>query len=243
MSLLALLAWLFSRVVPFAGPETLDQIVTMALNIGILFSITVGFLMFKTLTRRTGLDEHIAVELNKIRRIYHLSLHMKKAQPALGDWFGRIRNAIVTYLQSFEGHSFESYEKGNPLFRAVTYAVYSLPSLNEPYNTELYASLLEASSSVTEARENIRSKKSDHIGRFQWFVVIIIALVFGTLILATTPANDFLLRNLGAVVMFCLFLVLQLIYEHDRDNAVRVHALAEKYLHDLRALESAQTEY
>lgn len=243
MLVLALIAWLISRVVPYAGPEALDQIITMALNIGILFSITVGFLMFKTLTRRTGLDESIAVELNKIRRMYHLSLNMKKAQPALGDWFGRIRNAIIIYLQSFEGRSFSSYEKGNPLFRAITYAIYGLPSFNEPYSPELYNSLLHATSSATEARENIRSKKSDHIGRFSWFVVIIISLVFGALILATTPHSDFLLRNLGAIVMFCLFLVLQLIYEHDRDNAVRVHALAEKYLHDLRALESAQTEY
>lgn len=242
MVFLAVLAIVISRVVPYAGPDALDHIAPRALNIGILFSMTVGFLMFKTLSRRTALDEHIAVELNKIRRIYHLSLHMKKAQPALTDWFTRVRGSIITYLKSFESHTFEGYEKGNPLFRAVTYTVYGLPSLGEPYNEQIYTSLLNATSDVTEARENIRSKKGDYIGRFAWFVVIVISLVFGGLIIASTPDSP-LLKDVGAAVMFCLFLVLQLIYEHDHDNAVRVRALAKKYLHDLESLENAQTEY
>ena len=242
MAFLAVLAYVISRIVPYAGPESIDHIAPRALNLGILFSMTVGFLMFKTLTRRTALDEHIAVELNKIRRIYHLSLNLKKAQPALTDWFTRVRGAIITYLQSFESHTFKGYEKGNPLFRAVTYAVYGMPSLNEPYNGELYMSLLNATSEVTEARENIRSKKGDYIGRFAWFVVIVISLVFGGLIIASTP-DDILLKNVGAAVIFCLFLVLQLIYEHDKDNTVRVKALADKYLNDMKALENAQTDY
>jgi hypothetical protein len=240
--LLGILAYGISRAIPYAGADSLDHITPLALNIGILFSITTGFLMFKTLSRRTALDEHIAVELNKVRRIYHLALHLKKQQPALTDWFTRVRTSIITYLKSFEGKTFEGYEKGNPLFRAVTYAVYSLPSLNEPYNPEIFGSLMTATSEVTEARENIRSKKGDYIGRFSWFVVIVIALIFGLLIIASTP-NDELLRNLGAAVMFALFLVLQLIYEHDHDNGVRVRALAAKYANDLKALENAQTEY
>ena len=242
MALLGVLSIVISRVVPYAGPVALDHIAPRALNIGILFSMTVGFLMFKTLSRRSNLDEYIAVELNKIRRIYHLSLNMKKAQPALTDWFTRVRGGIITYLQSFESHQFKGYERGNPLFRAVTYAVYGLPSLGEPYNQELYTSILDATSDATEARENIRSKKGDYIGRFAWFVVIVISLVFGSLIIASTP-DVVLLKNVGAAVMFSLFLVLQLIYEHDRDNAVRTKALADKYLNDLKALENAQTDY
>lgn len=240
--LIGLLAYAISRLVPYVEQGAIDHITPLALNIGILFSITTGFLMFKTLGRRTALDEHIAVELNKIRRIYHLSLHLKKQQPALTDWFTRVRGAIITYLKSFENKTFEGYEKGNPLFRAVTYAVYGLPTLNEPYVPELYSALLKATSEVTEARENIRSKKGDYIGRFSWFVVILIALVFGMLIIASTPENE-LLRNLSAAVMFSLFLVLQLIYEHDHDNGVRVRALAAKYANDMKALENAQTEY
>jgi hypothetical protein len=160
----------------------------------------------------------------------------------LETWFERIRNAIITYLKSFEGQTFASYEKGNPLFRAVTYGVYTLPSLNEPYNTELYEGILQTTNEATEARENIRSKKNDYIGRFAWFVVIIISLIFSIMIMAFTP-HDALLRAIAAGVIFCLFLVIQLIYEHDRDGSVRERFLAKKYLHDLQALESAQTEY
>lgn len=242
LGFLALGAWLFARIIPYAGPDSLDFVAPRAVDLSILFSITVGFLMYKTLNRRTALDEHIALELNKVRRIFHLSFYIRRASPELDDWFQRIRSAIIDYLEAFRSHGFEYYQKGNPLFRAITYTIYSLPSRGKAYNNELFNALMMASGQATEAREYIRSKKADLIGRFPWMVVIVISLAFGAFIAASTPHDSFL-RTVVALTIFCLFLVLQLIAEHDRDNAPRERALAKRYLDDLKAIETAQTEY
>ena len=236
---LALLAWGISRAIPYAGPESLEYIAPRAASLGILFSITVGFLMFKTLNRREALDEHIALELNKIRRIHHLAQYLMEAHGHLAPWFGQIREGIVNYLRSFEERTFADYEEGGPLFRDITYPIYGLPSLGKEYNRELYEALLFTSNQATEAREHIRLSKNDRIGRFSWFVVIVISLVFSWLVIASMPYDTFL-RDVGAGIIFCLFLVLQLIHEHDRVNVVRDKGLAAKYLDDLQAIETAQ---
>jgi len=235
---LGALAWGISRSVPYVGPGSLDYIAPRAQSLGILFSITVGFLMYKTLNRRVALDEHIALELNKIRRIHHLAQYLMEAHGHLASWFGQIREGIVEYLRSFEERSFSNYEEGGPLFRSITYPIYSLPSLGKDYNAELYDALLLTTNQATEARERIRLSKNDRIGRFSWFVVIIISLVFSGLIIAATPYES-LLRDVGAMVIFCLFLVLQLIHEHDRPNQIRDRGLSAKYLDDLQTIETS----
>lgn len=237
---LGLLAWGISRAIPFAGPDALQYIAPRAESLGILFSITVGFLMFKTLNRRAALDEHIALELNKVRRIHHLAQYLMEAHGHLAPWFGQVREGIMQYLRSFEERTFDEYELGGPLFRNITYPVYSLPSLGKDYNAELYEALLTTTNQATEARERIRLSKNDFIGRFSWFVVIVISLVFGGLIITSTPYDAFL-RDVGAAIIFCLFLVLQLIHEHDRRNIVRDKGLAAKYLDDLQAIETAHS--
>lgn len=242
VAVLALLAWSVAELVPYAGPGALDYIAPRAANLGILFSITVGFLMYKTLTRRTDMDGYIAVELNKIRRIFHLAMHLAKAEPKLAPWFGQIRGAVQRYLESFREHRFLRYEAGNPLFRSVTYAVYGLPATRLPYNMDLYNALLAATSQATEARENIRSKKADYIGRFPWIVVGTVALSFSAIIITSTPAIGHL-RLVDAVVTFCSLLVLQLIWEEERDNSMEDRVMAERYLADLAAMEKAQSEY
>jgi hypothetical protein len=70
-------------------------------------------------------------------------------------------------------------------------------------------------------------------------VVIIVSLVFSTIILMATPMNP-LLRMVGGLVIFCLFLVLQLIYEHDNANERRDRVWAHRYVKDLDSLDHAE---
>ena len=228
------IAWL----VPYAGSDALDYIGPRAVNLGILFSITIGFLMYKSLTRRSDMDNYIALELNKIRRLYHLSLHIKKAQPAAQVWFTAVRGAIREYLGLFRTITFHEYDLGNPIFRAITYAIYSLPGQVREYDHDLYQSLLAATADVTLAREYIRAKKDDQISWFSWEVVIFISLAFSVIITAATPAQ-LVLRGIGALVIACLYLVLQLIYEHDMPNSLRDRAWAARYAADLKSLDHA----
>ena len=225
--------------VPYAGSQSLDYIAPRAVNVGILFSIVVGFLMYKSLARRSDIDNSISLELNKIRRMYHLARHIAKAQPAADSWYSAVRGSIREYLGLFRTLSLHDYILGNAAFRSVTYTVYSLPSAVKEYDAQLYTSLLEATGEATEAREFIRAKKDDQISWFSWIVVVFISLTFAVLIIMATP-HVLLLRLVGAFVILCLFLVLQLIYEHDRVNSQRDRGWAVQYLDNLTSLDRAE---
>src|SRR5512134_1140208 len=73
MLLLILVAAFIALRVPYVGEGALEFVSPRVVNLGVLFSITVGFLMYRSLNRRSELDHYIALELNKIRRIYHLA--------------------------------------------------------------------------------------------------------------------------------------------------------------------------
>jgi hypothetical protein len=227
-----------ARYIPYAGSVALDFIAPRAVNLGILFSITIGFLMYKSLSRRSDMDNYIALELNKIRRMYHLALHIKKAQPAAAEWFAAVRGAVREYLGLFRTATFHEYDLGNSIFRSITYAIYSLPGQIREYNQDLYQSLLTAAADATLAREYIRAKKDDQVSLFSWEVVIFISLAFSVIIIAATPLQ-LVARGIGATVIFCLFLVLQLIYEHDKANSLRDRAWASRYVTDLESLDHA----
>lgn len=238
MLVVALLAAFIAMRVPFAGETPLRFIAPRAENLGFLFSITVGFLMYKSLNRRSDLDHYISLELNKIRRIYHLARHIAIASSEAQAWLAAVRGGIREYLGLFRAFSFREYQLGNPIFRSITYAIYSLPSQVKNYDRELYQSLLEATGQATEAREFIRAKKDDRVSLFSWIVVGLISLIFSCIVIAATPYEP-LLRVVGALAIFCLFLVLQLIYEHDRANTLRDRVWAQRYVSDLVSLDHA----
>jgi hypothetical protein len=239
MIVIAAIAYAIAQSVPFLGPKAQDFIAPRAVNVGILFSMTVAFLMHKSLTRRSDIDNYISLELNKVRRMYHLARHIAKADAKAETWYRAVTGAIHEYLGLFRTITFRQYEMGSPLFRSITYAVYALPTQTTRYNTQLYDSLLEAAGQATEAREFIRAKKDDTVSLFSWIVVIVVSLVFGIIILTATPQEP-LLRLVGALTIFCLFLVLQLIFEHDRANERRDQAWAHRYVTDLESLDHAE---
>lgn len=215
--------------VPTAPPRLTDFFYSHAFNLGVLYAITIGFLMSLTLSRRQLIEEYIALELNKIRRLYHLAYHLRKAQPKLDAWFKRLHKEIEAYLHSFRKISFGEYERGNLLFRKATYTVYELPSLGIAYNQDLYGALLDAASTATEAREFIRSKKDHHIGRFQWLVTVIITITFCVTIAVFTP-SDLWTRITSLFAIFCVFLTLQLVFEYDRSNERKHRYIAKLYV-------------
>lgn len=215
--------------VPTAPERLTDFFYAHAFNLGVLYAITIGFLMSLTLSRRQLIEEYIALELNKIRRLYHLSYHLRKAQPKLDTWFKRLQKEIEQYLRSFRKVSFARYEKGNVAFRKATYLIYELPSLGIPYNQDLYGALLETTATATEAREFIRSKKDHHIGRFQWMVTVVITVTFCLTIAVFTPA-DFWARITSLFAIFCVFLTLQLVFEYDRSNERKHRYIAKLYV-------------
>lgn len=224
------LSALSSMYIPYFGTFEFDDYLSFnSVNTGILYAIVIGFLMMIAMNRRNQFDEHISLELNKLRRIYHLAKHIKETSPEAAAWFKKVDKALTDYHRAFEKRDFFNYEEGNILNRKITYAVYQLPKVAPTYNPELYNSLLEATASLTEARERINSIKDASIGYFQWFSTATITLLFGFIVVAASPYELFPRLVTGAV-LFNLFLMVQLIYEYDRANPKKRKYYAALYL-------------
>lgn len=208
----------FATFIPYYGGEALDGFFSFnAVNIGILYAITIGFLMMLAINRKQAMDSYISMELNKLRRMYHLAKHLHDVTPGTDKWFNTMDKAITAYLRAFKQRDFSQYERGNPLHRKITYAIYEFPQVTSKYNVELYSSLLDAAASTTEAREYIRSTNDASIGYFQWFVTLSTTTVFAFIIAAASPL-EILTRTIAGTVIFCLLLMIQLLYEYDRAN-------------------------
>jgi hypothetical protein len=221
---------------PIAGLE--DFFGFHAINVGVLYAIIIGFIMSLSLSRKHELMEYILLELNKLRRMHHIALHLSKADASLQIWFTLVRDRIREYLGLFRHMPFHDYANGNAVFRRLTYTIYDLPQQSAAYNHQLYEALLEAAGSATEAREHIRAKKDDDIGYFQWGVILFVAIVFSVIIAAGTPLETYH-RTVSGIVIFCLFLALQLIYEYDQSNDKKQSYLTGLYLQNLENIEKA----
>ncbi len=234
----------FVRAIPFLTERTeiFDFFSNQVVNMGILYAIIVGFLMSIALQRKQALDEYISLELNKVRRIFHLGKHLAVQNPKLKKWFTELQTALSDYAGLFCSEDFSSYELGNPLFRKVTYAIYRLPKMGGgTYNSDLYRSLLDTAASATEARENIRARREQSIGFFQWIVIILIALTLSAILVASTP-DDPMSRVVTTAVVFNLFLVLHLLYEFDIPNTKMNRARAGEYAHNLHEIDQCPPE-
>lgn len=234
--ILLIFSLFFVLIVPLFGVGAQDFYINNLNYLGFLYAILMGFLMSIAIQRRRSLDEYISQELHGIRRMYHLALHMTKEQPELAMWLKKLKEDMDGYMSMFREVSFHVYERGNDLFRGVTYTVYSLPTLGIMYNTDLYRALLNASAKTTEARQYIRSKKNQYIGYFQWTVILVITFTFAW-ILASAMPNTTNAQVVTAVIIFNILLVLDLLYEYDRFNDKKLRLLADMYANNLANVE------
>ncbi len=229
---LAAMSLLIVLIVPFLGEGLVGFLENHTLNLGILYAIIVGFIMSIVTNRRQTLENNVHLELNKIRRIYHLSLHLKKTNASLTGWYEDVRAALRIYLTRFKDARFLAYAGGDKQFRRVTYALYGLPAVEKEYNGDLYGALLDAAASATEAREAVHAALDPVIGRFQWFALLLVTFSFCMSFAAMTPTSP-LERALSTTFIFTLFFVLDLLYEYDRPNEIMQNHLAALYINDL----------
>ncbi|MFA5947287.1 MAG: hypothetical protein WC813_04695 [Patescibacteria group bacterium] len=229
-------ALLISLFIPYLGDTELDQyLYSSAVNIGILYAMVVGFLMMIVINRKQALDGQISLELNKLRRIYHLGKHVSTGKEGGATWFKILDKALTDYLKAFGKRDFSEYDAGNALHRKITYAVYALPDYVQDYVSELYTSLLEATGEVTEARERLHSLKDASIGNFQWIVTISMTLIFGLLLAIDSPLT-FLTRFITFALLFNLSLMIQLIYEYDQMNDKKRRFYSQLYTDNVKSM-------
>jgi len=236
IALIALAVFTAAYIFREPDPETAEFFSFHARNIAVLYAILVGFIASEVISRRLRLDEYVALELNKIRRLYHLSYHLSLANDGLKEWFQGIEVAIIKYLLLFKETPLTEYAKGSAAFRNVTYGIYSLPSDKLKKSAALYNNLLDTAAEATEARQFVKNTlANNYVGRFAWFILLIVTMTFGYFIIGTTPNTPAHKLATGFVIMN-LFLILQLIFEYGRINKRKARFYSSLYLDDLESL-------
>ncbi len=207
-------------------------------NLGVIYAITVAFLMSISIGRRRSLQEMVLLELNKVRRINHLAKNIVLQQPELQSWYDELHVSLEKYLEFFRDHDLGHYEESNRLFRRVTYLVYSLPQRQAENNGQLYGELLDTTGSATEAREYVGNLIAPSVGGFQLGAVLVISLALGILSSAASPMV-FTSRLGAALTNFCTFLVLEIFYDYEFMAGKKKREMADQYVENLQQLVEA----
>lgn len=236
LGLIALAVFTAAYLIQQPNPQMADFFSFHARNIALLYAILVGFIASEVISRRLRLDEYVALELNKIRRMYHLSYHIFLANPSLKSWFQDIENDIIEYLVIFRDTPLTEYDKGSAAFRSITYAIYSLPTEKLKRSDDLYKALLDTTAQATESRQLIKNTlTNNYVGHFAWVILLVVTVTFGYFIIGATP-NTLPHKFATAFVVFNLFLILQLIFEYGRINRRKAKFYSSLYLADLESL-------
>jgi hypothetical protein len=199
----------------------------------ILFAVIFGMFTFAAVDRRQRLKEAIAVELNKLRRIYHLGKNLGSA-PYLRGWFTDLHGYVYNYLSAFDHASLADYDRANPLFRKLAYHIYTVPELKEVKDQVLYNELLEASSLVSDARGKVFALHQSRFSKRHWSEL---ALVLAVFIFCTVAATTNTTRFFSGGILSLGLLLALFFFTHDVWTKEGDRLLAKEYLRNIARLE------
>jgi len=131
----ALIAFVLSFAVSQLWTPGRDPVYGIAA--AVIVSILFAAVFARTLKRHDDLNEWIGLELNKIRRIYHLGKNLGTSA-SLRQWFTDLHGHLYGYLTAFDKKDFSQYQETNGEFRKLSYHLYTVPGLETEKERVLY---------------------------------------------------------------------------------------------------------
>lgn len=222
----------FALVVPVMA----DPIArAMQPSIALFAAGTVLVLLAEASARRTKLLESVRAEMNKLRRIYHLAKNLAGDDATYRVWFTELHGYIYSYLGGFSGKSLDQYDELNTAFRLISYHVYTVPELDTRKRESLFKDLLATTSSVSEARQQIKELWDNRLSAYGWMSVLLLAFAFiGSTVLAAGDTQSS--RIAAGVAIASMLVVVDLLWETDTLKDEK-KAVAKGYLDNMGRLE------
>lgn len=187
----------------------------------------------QALKRQEQLQEWMALELNKIRRMYHLGKNLGN-ENHLRKWFTEMHGYVYGYLTAFENKDFSQYQETNGDFRKLSYHVYQVPELKSDKERALYNELLNAAGTVAGARQRIKQLWDGGLTPQIWNVLVVIAALAGAAVLLAIGSVD---RLVAALLLSVLVLAVTLVRDLDNMKAASGQDLAKRYVENIARLE------
>ncbi len=192
----------------------------------------------RALARRDQLTEWIAIELNKLRRIYHLGKNLGM-ESRHRQWFTELHGHLYAYLTAFDKKNFSQYQEMNGHFRKLSYHLYQIPSLDTEKERVLYRDLLEAAGTVAGARQRIQELWNGKLPASFDRALLCIAVLSGAAVLWSMGPADrytaaFVLATLGSAVVF--------VRDVDSMRVMAGDELSKRYVENIARLELSRHE-
>ncbi len=209
---------------------------TRNLSIVIIFGIVAITLLTQAASRRKRLFDAIGMELNKLRRLYHISKNLSVASPErYRSWFTELHGFLQAYLMMFAGKDFSIYDSSNAAFRKLSYHVYTIPLVETKKEEALFEDLLRTAATIAESRQHIKELWDSRMSGYLWTIIFLLA---GGYIFTTLLAMDdsFIARMSGGATIAAGLLVVDFIWALD-SLATDGKPTAKRYADNLARLE------
>ena len=195
--------------------------------------LLLSVVLHRALKRRDDLTEWIALELNKLRRIYHLGKNLG-GNAALRQWFTDLHGHFYGYLTAFDKKSFAQYQETNGHFRKLSYHLYQIPSLETEKERVLYRDLLEAAGLVAGARQRIQELWNGALPSSAWNALAALSALAGLSVLLATGPSD---RLVAGAALSVLGIGATLVRSADGMKDMSGEALTKRYVENIARLE------
>ena len=195
-----------------------------------------GVVFLRAVKRHEDLANWVAVELNKIRRVYHLGKNLGLSGDHRG-WFTELHGYVYGYLQSFDKKSLSEYQETNGDFRKVSYHLYTIGELATDKEKVLYREMLEAAGAAAVARQHIQELRDGGLPIQVWTVFYGLTTLAAAVTLTTVTPGARLAVGFTNAVLFIIFMIAK---DTDQLKTLNGRALAERYVENIARLELAR---
>ncbi|MEY4723570.1 MAG: hypothetical protein RLZZ324_1083 [Candidatus Parcubacteria bacterium] len=209
---------------------------TINISVAVVFAAVIGVMLAQVLARRARLLDAVRVELNKLRRLYHLSKNLAEgSQEKFRSWFTELHGDLYAYLMFFSAKDFSAYDDSNPAFRKLSYHVYTLPELDTRKEQALFDDILRTTAQIAEARQKIKELWDNRLSGYSWTALLLMTAGFMVSTLfamnGSSPA-----RTVAGAALVAALLAIDLIWEADSLAAER-SVMSRRYVLNLSKLE------
>lgn len=204
----------------------------------VLTGVLLGFVIQRAMARRDELNEWVAIELNKVRRIYHLGKNLG-TESRLREWFTELHGHVYGYLTAFDKKKFSQYQETNGEFRKLSYHLYRIPSLETEKERVLYSDLLEAAGLVAGARQRIQELWNGGLPATLRNALALIAVFAAAAVLSAMGPSD---RFAAALTLAVLGGAVAFAREMDDMRGMGGEDLAKRYVENIARLELRREE-
>lgn len=204
----------------------------------LLAGVMLALVIQRALRRHDELNEWVAIELNKVRRIYHLGRNLG-LETRHRQWFTELHGSLYAYLTAFDKKKFSQYQETNGQFRKLSYHLYQIPGLESEKERVLYRDLLEAAGLVAGARQRIQELWNGSLPSKVWNGLSVMVMVAAAATLSAMGPSD---RYTAALVLTALGTALVLARASDDMPDVAGEELSKRYVENIARLELAREE-